>query len=124
MLRRALLLTSIAFLPTTARAATEIFVSTEDGGEVVVIDADKGEVAGRIPVGKRPRGVKLSHDGKTLYVALSGSPRRPPGADESKIPPADRSADGVGVVDVATRKLVRTHASGQDPESFDLSRDG
>ena len=31
---------------------------------------------------------------------------------------------GVGVVDSATRKLVRTFESGQDPESFDLSPDG
>jgi YVTN family beta-propeller protein len=68
--------------------------------------------------------VKLSHDGKLLYVALSGSPRAAPGADESKLPPPDRAADGVGVLDLATRKLVRTYASGQDPESFDLSRDG
>ena len=75
-------------------------------------------------MGKRPRGVKLSHDGKLLYVALSGSPRAAPGVDESKLPPPDRAADGVGVVDLATRKLVRTYASGQDPESFDLSRDG
>ena len=34
------------------------------------------------------------------------------GVDESKLPPADRSADGVGVVDLATRKLVRTLPSG------------
>jgi YVTN family beta-propeller protein len=57
-------------------------------------------------------------------VALSGSPRAAPGVDESKLPPPDRAADGVGVVDLAARKLVRTYASGQDPESFDLSRDG
>ena len=30
----------------------------------------------------------------------------------------------MGVVDLAARKLVRTYSSGQDPESFDLSRDG
>ena len=75
-------------------------------------------------MGKRPRGVKVSHDGKTLYVALSGSPRGGPGVDESKLPPPDRSADGVGVVDLVARKLVRTLPSGQDPESFDLSQDG
>ena len=91
---------------------------------MVVVDADRGEVVARIPVGKRPRGIKLSRDGKMLYVALSGSPRGGPGVDESKLPPADRAADGVGVVDLGTRKLVRTLPSGQDPESFDLSRDG
>ena len=59
-----------------------------------------------------------------MLVALSGSPIAGPGVDESKLPPADRKADGIGVVDLATRKLVRTLQSGQDPEAFDLSPDG
>ena len=105
-------------------ADTRLYVSAEDGGEVVVLDPARGEVLARIPVGKRPRGVKLSRDGKQLYVALSGSPKGGPGVDESKLPPPDRAADGVGVVDLATHKLLRTLSSGQDPESFDLSRDG
>ena len=117
---------AIATLATAraAQAAGELYVSTEDGGEIAVVDPDRGEVVARIPVGKRPRGVKLSRDGKQLYVALSGSPRSGPGVDESKLPPADRAADGVGVVDLGTRKLVRTIPSGQDPESFDISKDG
>src|SRR3954465_16086031 len=110
--------------PRPAAGGTGLYVSAEESGEIIVVDAERGEVAARIPVGKRPRGVKLSHDGKRLYVALSGSPRAAPGADESKLPPPDRAADGVGVVDLATRKLVRTLPSGQDPESFDLSSDG
>jgi YVTN family beta-propeller protein len=108
-----------------ARAAGPLlYVSAEESGEVVVVDPDRAQVVARIPVGKRPRAVKLSRDGKRLYVALSGTPRGGPGVDESKLPPPDRTADGVGVVDVATHKLVRTFPSGQDPESFDLSRDG
>ena len=102
----------------------EAYVSGEESGEIIVVDVDKGAVAARIPVGKRPRGIKLSRDGKLLYVALSGSPRGGPGVDESKLPPGDRTADGVGVVDLASHKLLRTLESGQDPESFDLSRDG
>lgn len=105
-------------------AESLVYVSTEDGGEVVAIDPGSATVVARIPVGKRPRGVKLSPDGKLLYVALSGSPRAAPGADESKLPPADRAADGVGVVDLRTHKLLRTLRSGQDPESFDVSSDG
>jgi YVTN family beta-propeller protein len=104
--------------------ATTVYVSAEDSGEIVVVDPDAGQVIARVPVGKRPRGVKLSRDGKQLFVALSGSPRGGPGVDESKLPPGDRSADGIGVVDLATNKLVRTLKSGQDPESFDLSPDG
>jgi PQQ-dependent catabolism-associated beta-propeller protein len=108
-----------------ARAAESlVYVSLEEGGEVVAIDPASATIVARIPVGKRPRGVKISPDGKRLYVALSGSPRAAPGSDESKLPPADRAADGVGVVDLGTHKLLRTLPSGQDPESFDVSRDG
>src|SRR4029079_11556325 len=78
----------------------------------------------KIAVGKRPRGIRLSKDGKELLVALSGSPIRGPGVDESKLPPADRTADGIGVVDLATHKLIRKYQSGQDPEVFDISPDG
>ena len=117
----------VGLLPTPVMAAApagELYVSVEDGDEVAVIDLSRQEVVAHIPVGKRPRGVKVSGDGKTLYVALSGSPKAGPGVDESKLPPPDRAADGVGVVDLGTRKLLRVLPSGQDPESFDLSRDG
>ena len=58
-------------------------------------------------------------------IALSGSPIGGPGVDESKLPPADRAADGIGVVDIASGKAgdASSH-SGQDPESFDISPDG
>jgi YVTN family beta-propeller protein len=109
---------------TKSAAPPFIYVSDETSGAVVVIDPTKVEPVATIPVGKRPRAVKLSRDGKTLYVALSGSPQAGPGVDESKLPPADRSADGIGVLDLATRKILRVLPSGQDPESFDLSLDG
>lgn len=101
-----------------------LYTSTEAAGEVVVVDPETAMVQARIPVGKRPRGLKVSRDGKLLYVALSGSPRGGPNVDESQLPPGDRSADGIGVVDLKEKKLVRTFPSGQDPESFDLSLDG
>src|SRR6185369_4237005 len=101
-----------------------LYVSAEASGEVIVVDPEFASVLARIPVGKRPRGLKVSRDGRYLYVALSGSPRGGPNVDESTLPPADRSADGIGVVDLVERKLIRTLPSGQDPESFDLSKDG
>jgi YVTN family beta-propeller protein len=104
--------------------ASLVYVSAESSGEVVVVDPEQASVVARIPVGKRPRGLVVSPDGRYLYVALSGSPRGGPNVDESTLPPADRAADGIGVVDLADRKLLRTLPSGQDPESFDLSRDG
>lgn len=116
---------SLAFAGcSTAPDPKLLYVSAEDSGEVVVVDPTSAQVMARIPVGKRPRGIKVSRDGKRLFVALSGSPRGGPNVDESKLPPADRAADGIGVVDLAAKKLERTLPSGQDPESFDLSLDG
>jgi YVTN family beta-propeller protein len=123
MLRSATVLLSLVFCA-TASAAPRLYVSNEDGGDISVVDTATLEVIAHIPVGKRPRGLKLSRDGKRLYVALSGSPRGGPGVDESKLPPADRTADGIGVVDLAAGKVLKVLPSGQDPESFDLSADG
>jgi YVTN family beta-propeller protein len=101
-----------------------VYVSDETGSAIVVIDAQSGDILQRIAVGKRPRGIRLSLDGTRLLVALSGSPIGGPGVDESRLPPADRAADGIGVVDVSSGTVVRKYQSGPDPESFDLSRDG
>lgn len=99
------------------------YVSDEEGGTVIVLDTDHNVVKTRIAVGKRPRGLLVSHDGKRLYVALSGSPRAGPGVDPASLPAADRGADGIGIVDLDEHKLVGTLKSGQDPESFALSPD-
>ncbi|MEO7191299.1 MAG: beta-propeller fold lactonase family protein [Vicinamibacterales bacterium] len=112
--------------PAPAASGLHVFATDETQGNVVVLDAGSGEVVERIPVGKRPRGVHVSADGALLYVALSGSPIAgpPTGRSEVKLPPPDRSADGIGVVDLKSHKLLRTMQSGQDPESFDISPDG
>ncbi len=110
--------------PTPKKGAYSIYVTNENGGDVSVIDSDSLAVTTTIPVGKRPRGIHLGPDGRTFFVALSGSPPAPPGVDESTLPPPDKSADGIGVVDVTQAKVVRVIKSGSDPEEFDLSRDG
>jgi YVTN family beta-propeller protein len=101
-----------------------LYVSAEQSGEIAVIDPVRATLVARIAAGKRPRGLRLSQDGELLYVAQSGSPRGGPNVDESKLPPADRAADGIGVVDLRTRKLLRALPGGQDPEAFDRSLDG
>src|SRR4051812_25502195 len=50
-----------------------IYVTNERSGDLTVIDGETRKPVGTIPVGKRPRGIIASHDGKYLYVALSGS---------------------------------------------------
>jgi YVTN family beta-propeller protein len=104
--------------------AERLYVSDEQGGVVIVIDPIAGEVLKQIVVGKRPRGLVPSPDGKLLYVAESGSPPAGPGIDPQTLPAADRAADGVGVVDLASALLLKTLPGGQDPENFALSSDG
>jgi YVTN family beta-propeller protein len=108
----------------TQSVGYRVYVTNEASGDLTIIDSSTHEVLGTAPLGKRPRGIHASPDGKTIYVALSGSPPAPPGVDESTLPPPDRSADGIGVFDVAEGKLVKVIQSGTDPEEFALSKDG
>ena len=122
-------------------AGYQIFVSNEHSGDVTVIDGGDFKVVGTFPVGKRPRGIHVSPDGKLVYVALSGTPiEGPPQLDAQGNPilkknnksdddddddaKADKSADGIGVIDVAQRKLTKKISAGSDPEEFVLSKDG
>ena len=101
-----------------------IYVTNEVSGDMTIIDATTYKVVATVPLGKRPRGIHASPDGKTIYVALSGSPIGGPDVDESTLPPPDKSADGIGVFDVAQNKVVRMIKAGSDPENFDVSKDG
>ena len=107
-----------------APGTERLYVSDETGGSVVIVDPQQQRVVARIAVGKRPRGIQVSPDHQKVYVALSGSPIGGPNVDESKLPPPDRRYDGIGVVDLASQKLINTHQSGADPETFALSHDG
>ena len=82
-------------------AAGRLFVTNEQGGDISVVDVAGAKVIATIAVGKRPRGIRLSPDDTMLFVALSGSPAAGPGVDESKLPPPDKKADGIGVVSVS-----------------------
>ena len=103
-----------------------VYVSNEDSRNITVIDARDDSVVTTIEVGTRPRGVKVSPDGRTVYVALSGSPKCPPSMpdEECAKQKVDPAKDGVAVVDVASRRVVRTLPAGSDPEAFDVSPDG
>ena len=73
-----------------------VYVTNEVSGDLSVIDPATHTAIATLPLGKRPRGIRVSPDRTQLYVALSGSPISPPGVDESKLPPPDRTADGIG----------------------------
>jgi YVTN family beta-propeller protein len=126
------------------REPAQVLVTNEDSGDVTVIDADRDEIVRTIHVGKRPRGLRVSADGKLLFVALSGTPKAPPPdarlaaaapvhvEGQNADPPADPerdvkrddAADGIAIVDLGTGTLVRVLSAGRDPEAFDVTPDG
>ena len=106
-------------------AAASAFSSrNEVSGDLSVIDPASQRVIATVPLGKRPRGIKVSPDKHSLYIALSGSPIGGPGVDRDTLPPADRAADGIGEVDTSTYTLRRIIHAGVDPEQLDVSADG
>src|SRR6202522_1176484 len=110
--------------PPAETSEPKIYVTNEAGGDLSIVDSGNYNLLATVPLGKRPRGIHASPDHKTIYVALSGSPIAGPDVDESTLPPPDKSADGIGVFDVAQNKVVRIIHGGSDPENFDVSRDG
>src|SRR5216110_183053 len=107
-MRRLFVLYVLIASATIARAGSPsylVFVSNERSGDVTVIDGATDSVAGSFPVGKRPRGIHATPDGRRVFVTLSGSPRMAPGLDENRAT-ADKRADGLGVIDPASRKLI------------------
>lgn len=131
----------IALSPLAGKAGQnyQVYVSNEKSADVTVINGSDNQVLATIPVGKRPRGIHASPDGKTVYVALSGTPLAAPPPLDAKGNPvfqkskddddddrakADKSADAIGVLDVAKRQLTGKISAGSDPEEFSLSKDG
>jgi PQQ-dependent catabolism-associated beta-propeller protein len=84
--------------------AETIFVSDESASCVQAIDGESLKPLECIEVGKRPRGLVASRDGKRLYVAVS-------------------DMDRIAVIDTRTRKVIRSFAAGSDPETFALGPD-
>jgi YVTN family beta-propeller protein len=121
-------------------AGYQIWVSNERSDDITVIDGATNQAIATIPVGKRPRGIHASPDGRKVYVALSGTPIVAPPKLDAKGNPifkrggkddddedeakSDKSADAIGVIDVAQRKLIGKISGGSDPEEFSLSKNG
>src|SRR5205814_5518129 len=113
-----------------------VCVSNEKSGDMTIIDGLTHQVAATIPVGKRPRGIRVSPDGNTLFIAVSGTPISPPPKLDAKGNPIfekgkdddddddkkdDKSADGMAVVDIAKKKVLRNSKDGHEPEQYDRS---
>ena len=98
-------LATLGTVPESAGAEPLVYVSNEHSNSVTVIDAGSDKVVASIPVGKRPRGIGLSPDGRTIYVALGND-------------------NVIAVVDAASRTVKARFAAGTDPEAFAVSPDG
>jgi YVTN family beta-propeller protein len=70
---------------------------------LAVIDAQTHEVIANIPVGRRPWGIALTHDGKKAYVAHGVS-------------------NEVSVIAIDTRKIIASLAVGKMPWGITISR--
>src|SRR5262249_22016340 len=109
-----------------------VCVTNEQSGDLSIVDGVTRRPVATIPLGKRPRGIHASPDGRTLYVALSGTPfAGPPGERHATTVAAfpdgratDRYADGIAVLDLARRQVVRVIPAGTDPEELALDRAG
>jgi YVTN family beta-propeller protein len=103
-----------------AAAGPFLWVSNEGSNDLVLVDAGRGEVVARVPVGRRPRGLRLDAARGILYAAVSGTPRPRPDVAPAAADAPDRAADGIAAVDLTSRRVVSILPSGPDPESFDL----
>jgi YVTN family beta-propeller protein len=127
---------------------TRLYAVLSGTGEVVAIDTAKRAVAGRVPVGKVPRGIAITPDGARLYVTNSWAdtiteidaakmqPLRtlPAGFEPTGIAfdgrgalyVANRLSDNVTVVDMAsgaiTRHLISAHGASYAAASADGAR--
>jgi len=92
-------------LTCAAAPAETIFVSDEDGDRLHVIDGATLQPLPPIAIGDGPRGIRLSPDRRTLYVAVSKD-------------------NHIAALDVASGAITGHIPSGPDPETFAVSPDG
>ena len=90
------------------------YVTNERDGTVTVIDTATDRVVETWRIGGRLRGVRLSKDGRTVYVASS----TPAGK------PYDPRENHAAAIDAATGRVVATYEVGTDPEQLAVLPDG
>ncbi|MDR2761375.1 MAG: c-type cytochrome [Planctomycetaceae bacterium] len=55
-----------------SKDSIKIYIANHDSSEICILDANTDKVVGTIPLGKKPNGIILSADGKTLYATSGG----------------------------------------------------
>lgn len=127
---------------------TRVLVTNWCSMDLSIIDAASGRVTKTIPIdGLHPRGIAVSRDGRTAYVAVMGSDRvaavdLEAGTERTLLTTGDKprhvniSPDGrylyvtssgaatVSKVDLSTRRVVAEARTAADPRSTAISPDG
>src|SRR5438067_9089436 len=85
-----------------------VFVTNERAGSITVIDGDTDKVIDTILTGARPRGIRVSTNGKQAYVAISSPMNAVPRQAENYI----------AVLDTSSGALIRKLDVGMDPEQI------
>src|SRR3954469_7259642 len=122
-------LLALASLVSAAETSYLVCVRNEKSGTVTLLDGRDDKILGTIPIGKRPRGIHANAQGRRLFVALTGSPNVGPRLGVVAIGDDDLAAghpqdDGIGIIDLASRKSLGKMPGGPDPEQFAVSADG
>ena len=82
-----------------------LYVTAEEAGGLLVVDAVGRRLLAEIPVGQRPHSVVLNQEGSMAYVT-------------------DHDADRVSVLDLRTGTQTASLPTGQGPAGIALARDG
>jgi len=128
----------IALPPLTAQAGQnyQVYVSNEKSGDVTVINGSDNQVlrhdsgrqaSARYPCPVRRQDGVCSPERHSIARRLSWMQRQShlpeeQGRRRDDGVKADKSADAIGIVDVAKQKLTGKISTGSDPEEFSLSK--
>jgi YVTN family beta-propeller protein len=97
--------------PTFTRDWSKLYVANSGGGTLTIIDAKTVQVIGTIPAGgPHPSGLRFLPDGKHLVISFLGETVQDQGS--------------LGIMDLATGKLVKSIPVQAQSERFDITPDG
>src|SRR5215203_383490 len=105
----------VLFLTNCSRypSGSLVFVTNERDGTISVIDSQTDKVIDTIFTGARPRGIRMSADGKNAYIALSTPIKKPPKPEDNRIV----------VLDTTSGAITKSINVGSDPEQLAVSED-
>ena len=97
--------------PTFNRDWTKLYVSNSGAGTLTVVDTKTSKVVDTIQAGgAHPSGLRFLPDGKHLVISFIGDKTSDPGS--------------LGIMDLATGKLVKSIPVQAQSERFDITPDG